>query len=276
MSNLSFPHPVLGNDDDYLRGGIELAISCQVIDGVSQFRINLLEIDLRDLALLLEHNSAMVYLQLRCNQTISRFHISLPSCKAGDDHSFQLPQYSVYGSVQCQLIIEACNDIADYSSEDFSACFSGSSFRIAKGALLAVSETYEIDIPLTNSSLYDGLPSIMQIKRGGSEQGIPRIIWDNPKILVELSHEDYGSYSSSKHLSIPLIHSALCLPILVRAFHLSTQAEYEALPWAAKLRSLRSCHDVDDDLTLAYEVLDNPVGKGLEEFVTLCNPSPNV
>ena len=253
-----------------------MAISCQVIDGIPQFRMNLIKVDLRDLASFLENKNAIAYLQLRCNQTISRYHIPVPSCKAGDDHSFQLPQYSVCGSIQCQLIIEACNDIIDYSSEDLSACFSRSSFKIAKGAILAVSDSYEIDIPLTNTSLYDGLPSIMQIKKGSSKQGVPRIIWDNLKILVELSQEDYDSYSSSRHLPVPVIHSALCLPILVQAFHLSTLEEYEALPWAAKLHSLRSCHEDDDDLILAYKVLDNPVGKAFVELVALSNPSPLV
>lgn len=221
ISDLSLPHPVLGISDD-VKG--EFEVISQIILGRDSIEIKL-EYSLSNQSLedLIAEDNAEFVTEISCQETIFRDAYKTKSNK----QEFSIDSELLRDDVELTHWIVASSDIPDYNQTNANEDYSGSTFNIEKGDVLAYGKAH---IFLAEKSWLEfmSVSSFMLIREDERDKGPARYDLHNHQIKIWLAKNDFEKYHKSRNdpKFSPIFHSAIVLPALIYALsHIMSNTE---------------------------------------------------
>lgn len=259
-NNISLPYPVLGiNDDVYPL----LEDNCIEMDKVKKtsseyvFGVTLNQKN-DEITSLIQRGKAEYACEVTCKNTFMRklFHSS-------EKHfEIHLSRKEVNGHINFNSFISVKEPISNYSNNDFNEDYSGFTFNLNKGDLLAVFPPASYNTNINFEKLF-AAGSFMQIIEAEEGKGKPWFNIDDDKIFIELPHNMYEQYKRIGNGFPELIHSSLVHNALVYALSNLVEYQEKGRLWADCLvqrfnePELKD-YDVENmnDMTYVFEVAD--------------------
>ncbi len=268
----SYPHPVLGNEDD-LAGSFDVDFRYQLwrkeIALQPSFSIKSQAIDE-----LIRKDKASYFIEVECRNTFFRTCFSTRKPM----ERFSIPAARVRERVTVGFFVCADEDINGYRPSDCHPDYEGTAFDVEKGDVLATGGFSSFIAVKDFDPLRPPVSSFMAIREGRHHEGPMEVGYDEEKIEIELSKADWREYAGirSRKQAEGVLHAAIVLPVLVNAVQLvqSGNADYEGKNWFGRLQTIletKSLRD-RDPLEAAQKILDNPVARALSGFAALLEP----
>lgn len=283
IANLSLPYPVLGVHDD-IAGKYEIS-GPEVVTKHDKTEISLAHI-LRnhEIQSLLEGGKAEFVTQVHCMRTCYRESFRTASLK----QTINIKSDDLRDKVELEFFIIATQPIADYRPQSAHHDYSGFTFELMPGDVLAHggSTNFVADKQWMTS---DAVGSFMVLEEGDWRSGPMRINLERDKIAIVLSKEDFKRY---KNLSVApkfdrIFHSALVLPALIYAVTqaINSREAYETRKWYQVIEDRRTndpqisgeVWDVANAPVIAQKLLSTPFDRTLAALVEISgvnNPGP--
>ena len=193
--------------------------------------------------------------------------------------SENLKDENILGKIQVTSFIVVKENILDYENESFNSDYFGMKFNLEKGTILAIGDSYKIDVDKEKESL-GNVPSIFTIckKMTTDETGI-NIEYNMNKIRIDLNIFDYERYTqlvSSSNQFIDIINCSLIFPTLIYVFE-KLKNEFDEIEesdyrWFKALKNIfekygyrfnQELFENETSLQLAQKILDFPFSKSL-------------
>lgn len=221
-NNISLPYPVLGiNDDVYPLLSNDCIVMDTPLKTTSEYVFGLtLSQENEEIASLIAKGKAEYACEVSCKNTFLRkvFHSS------NNHFQIRLSRKEVNGHINFNSFISVKEPIQGYSSPDFNEDYSGFTFDLDKGDLLAVFPAASYNTNINFEKLF-AAGSFMQIIEAAEGVEKPWFNIDDDKIFIEMPHNMYEQYKRIGNGFPELIHSSLVHNALVYA--LSNLEEYQ-------------------------------------------------
>ena len=208
-----YPYPVLSSySDDYKRGQYETSIDV-VKEGYNlkvDFLANLTSNGLKEQ---IKAGNAQYVYHLECAQTGYRKVVSTTNVA----ESFIIENKLVSGKLQICSFVVATEDITGFTTDDFHDDYSGATFDIEAGCVMAVGVMVTVDVSKDIDDLAN-TPSIFSIIRNADASCREMLVdMSGRKIIIKLPLDDYYRY---KKLAVtpeyqPVLNSLTVIPALV-------------------------------------------------------------
>ena len=261
----SYPHPVVGNEDDVLDTAFQAVVEVQN-DGAAYYLDVNVQTSSDTIKRLIKRGDAVYVLHVECSNTLYRraFEFSEGA------KTVVIPGGELNATVEVNVVARAKKDINRYRVNSSHPDYGRAAFAIGIGDILAVAEGFTFDADINFDSLRS-VSSIMQIKARAEAADLPMSVelYDE-KITVYLSKQDYKSYRlirAHPNLSAS-VTSTLVLPALVEALTCvqNDRADYEEYRWCRCL--IRRIEDLSlslelEPLELAQRLLELPIQRAL-------------
>lgn len=275
-----YPHPVLSwFSDDYPKGIFQPAL--QVTPNKSFFRLVLVcKTSSKTLKGLIADRKAAYCIHVECPST--RFRSAFISYE--DGYEIDIPVSDLEGKVEVSRTIVCAASIKNFSSEEFHSDFSGRSFDLSPGDVMAVAETVEFPAIKKDDELAK-LPSIFSILRSHEES--PEdfdIDLSDQKIKILLApelHKKFLDLNADVAMRATLCSSIL-IPALISALeHVRSTDETSLLldrRWFIVLSKRMADIGIDalnlkasaeSSLVIASKLLGNPLSKSFDDLESL-------
>lgn len=207
-----YPYPVLSTySDDYKAG--EFNVSIDIVRDGYNLRVDFLAtLTSPSLSELIKKGLAKYVYHFECAQT--GFRTIVLTDKTSE--VYPLLSKQVNGKLQICPFIVAVEDIEGYSSPDFHDDYTGISFDIEAGCVLAVGKMATIDISKDIDDLAN-TPSIFSIIRNADAACKQMLVdYSGRKILIKLPLDDYYSYKqlSKTPQAQAILNSLTVIPAL--------------------------------------------------------------
>lgn len=280
FNDVSFPHPVLGVGDA-INSDIEIVKSeIQSSDDIYEISLRLKQ-DNDDLTQLLETGKAEFFCEATCSNTLFRKSITSDTNKI----KFSIPKKAIKGRVDFLCVLVAKENISNYSNAQSHLDYTGYSFDLGKGDILAYfGELYFIaDIKYEKLKAVSSFMEIVE----NSDLTYANIDLKRAKIRIELPTEAYRSYQgdsvSKEPKFAPVFHSSIVLNALLTAlYNFENFKEDENCLWAQtinyRLKEKQfknlSIEEKENIPEIAQRLLGNPFNRlleGLNEIVESTN-----
>ena len=185
-----YPYPVLSQySDDYKIGKFDVSVDI-VRDGYNLRADFLATLTSAGLKSLIHSGKAQYIYHLECAQT--GFRTVVRTLKTSE--SFIISNKLVNGKLQICPFVVAAEDIVHFSIEDFHDDYSGTTFTIEAGCVMAVGKMATIDISKDIDDLAN-TPSIFSIIRNADASCKQMLVdMSGRKIIIKLPLNDYYSY----------------------------------------------------------------------------------
>jgi hypothetical protein len=282
FSNISFPHPVLGINDDVLseikkidNDDIIIISTAENYEIKIQFKFN----D-RELKRLIREDKAEFICEVTCSNTLYREIVKNKS----PEIELKIPRKQVKGKVEFIFILVAKEHIYSYSNTNFHSDFKGFVFDIEKGEMLAYFGEFSFDADLKYEKL-KAVSSFMEVVPN-EELIYTYVDLKKDKIEIQLPLETYNIFLSdliSQEVKfVPIFHSSIVLNALTIAlYNLDENREYL---WAKvidyrlkneKQFSQINYSDKENFPDIAQMLLGNPFKRLLEGVKVIVESSEN-
>lgn len=210
-----YPYPVLAYySDDYKDGSFDTTIDLQK-DGYN-IRIDFMaSLTNEGLKKLIHDGQARYVYHLECAQTGFREVVTTEKVA----ESRMLSDKKICGKLQICPFIVATQDITGYSNPGFHDDYSGTTFEIEAGCVLAVGKQVNATIAKEMEDLAN-TPSVFSIIRNADPLVTHMIVGiDGQKIVVKLPLNDYYSYKQLAKAPItqPVLNAITIIPALTYA-----------------------------------------------------------
>jgi len=268
-----YPYPVLsGYSDDYKDGQFDVSIdiSRDGYDLKISFQAALTCQSLLDL---IQNEKAKYVHHLECAQT--GFRTVIQTNKVTE--TYILSSKQVNGKLQICPFVAAIQDITGYSIADFHNDYSGISFDIEAGCVLAVGKMVTVDISKDIDDLAN-TPSIFSITRNADAACKQMLVdYSGRKILIKLPLDDYYSYKQLGNMpqAQSILNSLTVIPALtyvleeLRAQSIDERSENSDMLWyrtlSKALLTQFGC-DIESEnynsqnfMELAQKLINNPI-----------------
>ena len=268
-----YPYPVLsGYSDDYKDGqfDVSIEISRDGYDLKISFQATLTCQSLLDL---IQNEKAKYVYHLECAQT--GFRTVSQTNKVTE--TYILSSKQVNGKLQICPFVAAIQDITGYSSADFHNDYSGISFDIEAGCVLAVGKMVTVDISKDIDDLAN-TPSIFSITRNADATCKQMLVdYSGRKILIKLPLDDYYSYKQLGNMpqAQSILNSLTVIPALtyvleeLRAQSIDERSENADTLWyrtlSKALLTQFGCNIESENynsqnfMELAQKLINNPI-----------------
>lgn len=260
FKNISLPYPVLGVNDDILPRLSEDCISVsEKITPMEYIFLVSLKHQNDDISRLISDGSAEYACEVTCNSTYLRkcFHSPVPEIE------IHLPKNVVNGRINFNCFISAKTDIAHYVNGGFHPDYSGFSFDLERGDLLAVFPQAFVNTNIKFDKLF-AAGSFMQIVESNDNNST----WFNlkqDKIRIEMPHDLFEKYQNIGNAFPEVIHSSIVHNALVYALcNLDDYSDSGKLWSDSLLQRLQmsefASYDVSDfknDIQLVFRIADS-------------------
>lgn len=262
--NISYPHPVLGNEDD-IKGEFNPSLRRTPKRDKIILKISF-GLSSKTLEELVASHKAAFTAEVECGSTFFRQHFSTFE----KEDVFILPASRVRELVSVGFYIRAVEQIPDYKPSGLHQDYEGFSFAIGPGDVLAVGGYTSFIAEKDFDPLKPSVTSFMAIKRGSHPNG-PMVIdyGDQDKIVIKLSRADWENYvlAKGRTSAAPILHSAVVLPVLADALALIKNRDSDAsgTHWYQRLTVILQQKELleEEPLSAAQQILSNAVGRGL-------------
>ena len=134
--------------------------------------------------------------------------------------NYDLKDNDILGRLQISFFVLAKEDILDYKNSSFNEDYSGESFHLKKGSIIAIADGYRFDIEKNDDNL-EKVSSIFSIcQKETVEQTGMTVDMNSDKIRIALNKTDYINYHqlSQNSNNINIINSIIILPALIFIF----------------------------------------------------------
>lgn len=279
-SNYSFPHPVLGRDDD-IEGsfltGLEYTIGREEIALTCKFTIKNTTLEE-----LIASEKAACCIQVTCSSTKYRKVFTLEN----NSDEFFLTAKKLRGKVEIKYYIISLVKITDYSPDEINKDYKGFGFDIEEGDILAHDfEQYLFPADKTWEKLMS-ISSFMRISESSKISGPAEYRLDEDKITIYLSQDDYAYYKflHSNEKLASTFHASVAFPALMFAIGetIGENSPYSEKLWYLHLQSRK---ENDDRIKNNWEkqniplicqtILDNPLSRELTDLNKFIKDSVN-
>ena len=257
FKNVSFPHPVLGLQDDVfplLNDGCVQMDDPIKTSSYYRFVISLTQRN-PDITALINEGKAEYACEVTCKDTFLRqcWHSSSPRIE------ITLDRKSVCGHIDFQSYIVAKVDIPNYTNCDFNEDYHGFRFDLEVGDLLAVFPLAWWNTEIKFDKLF-AAGSFMQIVEAADGMEKTWFNLDDERILIEMPHDLFIQYQRIGNSFPEVIHSSLVHNALVYA--LCNVADYheKGKLWADSIMARMDEPELQlydlTDMAQVYEVAD--------------------
>ena len=264
LSNISFPHPVLGIGNSVL-GPIDVEHEIVQTDDSYECHFNC-RLNDEYIKRLIDDGKARYFCEATCSSTLYR-----------QSETFALPEFDfvigrkdVRGTVEILVAVVAVEDIPQYVNKNCSPLYKGfDSFYVEEGDLLAAFGEFSIEADIQ----YEKLKAVSQIfvVTGNNQKKGVNIDLEGEKIIVDMHPDIFALFSdesiNSNTLYAPLFHASLVLNALVKA--LGCLESHETSLWAKTIKHrleteqdehpvFKNWKDSERHIEIAQELLNNP------------------
>ncbi len=275
IKNRLYPHPVLReNNDDYINSSFEMDLSYE--RDIKRLKLNIsFKLNNKTLEKMILDEKAQYVIHIECPKTSYRKIITTTEKILSEN----LKDENILGKIQVTSFIVVKENILDYENESFNSDYFGMKFNLEKGTILAIGDSYKIDVDKEKESL-GNVPSIFTIckKMTTDETGI-NIEYNMNKIRIDLNIFDYERYTqlvSSSNQFIDIINCSLIFPTLIYVFE-KLKNEFDEIEesdyrWFKALKNIfekygyrfnQELFENETSLQLAQKILDFPFSKSL-------------
>lgn len=275
IKNRLYPHPVLReNNDDYINSSFEMELSYE--RDIKRLKLNIsFKLSNKTLEKMLLDEKAQYVVHIECPKTSYRRIITTTEKSLSEN----LKDENILGKIQVTSFIVVKENISNYENESFNSDYFGMKFNLEKGTILAIGDSYRIDVDKEKESL-GNVPSIFTIckKMTTDEIGI-NIEYNMNKIRIDLNISDYEKYTqlvSTSSQFIDVINSSLIFPTLIYVFE-KLKNEFDEIEendyrWFKALKNIfekygyrfnQELFENETSLQLAQKILDFPFSKSL-------------
>lgn len=271
INNISFPHPVLGISDD-ISGIIKTDSAVRYYHDKTTISVTW-NLDCQSLQNFISNKEASYCVEVICAGTLFRKTFA----------SFENTQELIINTcdlrnvVKLSFYIIATENMPNYSINEFNTDYSGYSFDIQKGDVLAIGGNSSFPAEKSWEAL-KSVSSFMVVVKGTEKTGPIKYNFDDQKIKIFLPKEDYDNYKlryKTDNLSA-IFHSSMVLPALMGALNivftrldgnedkkwvevLKVRLNSDEFKNKLKIKSIES----DNLLEIAQAILDNPLHRTL-------------
>ncbi len=272
-----YPYPVLATfTDDYRDSYFETVFDLQK-DGYDLCLHILSELKNEELQTLLLENRVNFVYHIECSQT--GYRVAVNTNRNVFEH--RIIDSKVSGRLQVCSFIIACEDLSNYTNQLLHGDYSGFTFAIDRGNIMAVGSQSDFEIEKTLSDL-SYVPSVIAIVKNPEVDAEGMLVSiDQNKIVIRIPENDFYNYRSlSKEVGAKsILRSLIIVPAL--AYVLTEVAKrdpseryiYSSYSWylaiKKNLRTIFECNIESEDfaeldmLRLAQRILNSPLGKAL-------------
>jgi hypothetical protein len=277
FNGYSFPHPVLGlNDDIEGSASVEKLEYDEITDEDNYILTIIYKLDNPDFLQMLAENKAQFVCELSCTATLFR------KTELSDSliQKITIPKNFVRETVELLFLLISTDSISNYSNSKIHQDFAGYTFDIDKGDVLAFLGEGKFIAGIAYKKL-QAVSSFLEIDKRSDDETDMNIILDNPKVLIQLSKKDYEKYCeprigrSTKYASI--FHSSVVLPALIHAlYQLIRNEDLEEQHWAkiiiSRIQNDPSLNGLqleeDNVLKIVQLLIGLPINRLLEDLHT--------
>lgn len=193
LKKRSFPHPVLGNEDDVLGAAFQAVFEVES-DRDYFYLITTFQCSSATLIALIEAKKAAFVMHVECTNTVYRARLASVDC----ENRFAVSSGDLNGSVEVNFFICAQQDILGYQIEGAHSDYDDVSFQIRKGDILAKADGRVFDAAQDYDAVKK-ISTIMQIEEAPEEgDGPMRAIYEADRIRILLAKPDYRKYALLK------------------------------------------------------------------------------
>lgn len=272
-----YPYPVLTYfNDDYK--------NCSFISNVTsnaennKIKLNIsFNLTSKTLSQLIRDEKAVYLVHLECKST--RFRKKYETYD--DSITIDIDGNNVKYEVEVSIFIAAKANISEFKSGEFNDDFSGISFNIEPGDVLALDRSIKINIDKTGDSLKK-MPSIFSIVPDEKCRGTIRWTDDGCKIIIHLSKDNFSKYKILRNRRdfADVMASIIVIPVLTEIICNIQNDEncYAESLWIRVIKDRLKAVGIDshekiqgkDSSDLAYKLLDGLLDKsflGVENCV---------
>lgn len=275
IKNRLYPHPVLReNNNDYINSSFEMDLSYE--RDIKRLKLNIsFKLNNKTLEKMILDEKAQYVIHIECPKTSYRRIITTTEKSLSEN----LKDENILGKIQVTSFIVVKESILNYENESFNSDYFGMKFNLEKGTILAIGDSYKIDVDKEKESL-GNVPSIFTIckKMTTEETGI-NIEYNMNKIRIDLNISDYERYTqlvSSSNQFIDIINCSLIFPTLIYVFE-KLKNEFDEIEesdyrWFKALKNIfekygyrfnQELFENETSLQLAQKILDFPFSKSL-------------
>lgn len=280
MSNMSFPYPVLGLNDDIVPG---LAKDCVKLsplqETASEYTINVeLKQDNAEITQLISEGKAAYACDIECSETFLR------KCVLSFAPNFDvvLNRHEVKGHVNLYFSVVVRESIPNYTNEGFNDDYQGFTFNLEMGDVLVQFGRASFNTEIKYDKLF-AAGSFMQIRDAGESIDHTSFNLEENLILIEMPHDHFEQYQRVANTCPEAIHSSLVHNALVFALCNLEERKDSGKKWVDSLlirldelnQPIEELQDVSKAFEVAEKLLQDPYKRmldGMEKF----NVSENI
>lgn len=279
INNKLFPYPVLCSYNDDFNS----SIFRYNLTKTSSFKEISIQYDIEnsnnEINEMIDNNNLEYVLHIECPYTSYRKIV-----KTKDKNGiFNIPTSKVDETITINLFIIAKYNIENYTNSDFNVDYAGVSFDIMKGNIIAIGDTYKINIEKQEENL-SKIDSIFSIAmRAADDVSEIKIELNSNKIKLMLNIEDYINYNKivNNPIFLPTLQSVLIFPALIYTFEDLKNGgfeDYADRPWFLSMQKTfekngkslsKELLENKSSFELAQIVLDSPVKRAFEQLVNM-------
>ena len=265
--NISYPYPVLGNDDD-VEGKFDASFRHMLRRDniVLRSRFSLKN---RTLEKLISERKAVYTVEVECPSTFYRKLFSTFELEA----DFMMPSTSVREHVSVGFFIRANETMTKYEVAGCHPDYDGFKFDVGAGDVLAIGGYTSFIAEKDFDPMQPAISSLIAIKKGNKDAGPMEIDYSQDKIFIKLSRRDHKNYSQIKGQTTiaGVLHSSIVLPVLTDAIRLVEAGDEETQDrhWFRRLEVILRQQSLagQDPLISAQKVLRAPIERCLAGLV---------
>lgn len=260
-SNISFPHPVLGNGDDISIGEISPDVAYEISDEAIHLSIGELTTGHSEIDNMIVNGDALWHFRIQCSRTYMRENF------AANDNSFEvrLKGEDYEGMVDVEVSVVAATDIDRYRPDGIHEDYEDEQFQLRAGEVIGVGPTFRFLVDKVYDPLKAPVSSLVRITEGEHKDGPFTLTLDDDLIIVRLSKSDWHEYAGIRDRVPTVVHSAIILPALAEAIR--NISEHTDTLWGGRLKDLLEANNIDNGapLAAAQEILASPVTRTINE-----------
>ena len=278
-SYISYPYPVLGNQDDYPDSVfvIESVDDPVVTNIITKFNFSV-KVTNSFLVEELSKGNISLVAEVSCKDTYFKetFVYQTADCKV------ELPTKNIKGVVSISTWLVANQDIPALLPSGVHPHYGSRTFSIEKGDILGEGQSFWFmvdDEPAENNK---SKSSFIVVGRGPDGAGPAEVSFNEEagKIVISLRSEDYDLYNSVSRDpdAKKITHAGLILPVLVQALLAFKDPEnyYEySNPNLEQYLKLNNVVELDDPFAVAQEILKYPISRMLAGAYAPLTKSPD-
>jgi hypothetical protein len=270
LSHRSFPHPVVGNEDDVLDTAFQAAISVHN-DRVNYYIDVKLQCSSTTISNRVKKGDVVFVLHVECGNTLYRSATEFTET----EREFMIPGENLDSTVEVNVVAQAKKDIPKYKVENAHSDYGDATFAVSAGDILAVSEGFTFDADIDFDTLRS-MSSIMEIKERDDPDDAPmEIVLNYEKIRIYLSHVDFENYKIIRAHKVlaDILVATLVLPALVEALTTlqGDHSDIEDTRWCRCLKRRVEHTGLSLDtpaLRLAQAILEKPIKRAFSSART--------